>query len=600
LSQITNANVQDLRVVWRWPSADQALQASNPVWLAGRNEETPLLVNGVLYTITGLGLIAALDPGTGQTRWVYDPESYKAGKPNNVGFVQRGLGYWTDGTKERLFAGTADAFLLSIDVKSGKPDPAFGDGGKVDLTTGIRGAVRAINFTARRPLVAGSVVVMGNSIADGPAEQQMPPGDVQAFDAQTGKKVWTFHTIPRRGEFGYDTWLDEKAEVNGSANVWAGMTYDPELDYVYMPASSADNNYFGGRRPGNNLFSDTLICVEARTGKRVWHFQAVHHDVWDYDFPAQPILADLTVGGRPIKAVILVSKQAFTYVFDRKTGQPVWPIEERPVPKGNVEGEWYAPTQPFPTRPAPFDLQGSTEETLIDFTPALKKQALEQLARYEHGPLFTPPTENGTLVIPGWAGGANWTGAGFDPERAVLYVPSIMNPTLRRPHPPKGGSSDSRSLAIDGLSIFKPPYARVTAIDMNTGEHLWMTPLGNGPRDHPLLKDLHLPPLGDAVDRASVLVTKTLLFVNASHVGLNGLPQRPAWAKYGDADAERKLLYVFDKQSGHVLRAVDLDGFSAAAPMTYLHRGKQYVVVAVGAGKTSELVALSLPAPSPH
>jgi quinoprotein glucose dehydrogenase len=595
LDQITAANVQNLAVVWRWETADRALQSSNPVLVTARNEEMPLMVDGTLYTITGLGLIAALDPATGQARWVYDPESYKAGRPNNVGFVQRGLAYWTDGKIKRLFAGTADAYLLSVDPQTGRPDPAFGTAGKVDLTVDIAGATRAINLTARRPLVAGNVVVMGSSIADGPGTQQMPAGDVQAYDARTGKKIWTFHTVPKRGEFGYDTWFQESAEVNGSANVWGGMTYDPDLDYVFFATSSADNNWFGGRRPGPNLFSDSLVCVEAKTGRRVWHFQAVHHDIWDYDFPTPPILGQVKMGGATVDAVIQVSKQAFTYAFERKTGRPLWPIEERPVPKGITDGEWYSPTQPFPTKPAPFDLQGTTEENLIDFTPELKAQALERLRRFDHGVLFTPVTAKGSLVLPGWQGGANWGGAAFDTETGMLYVPSVMNPSVRRPAG-AGGQPDPALLAIDGLPIFKPPYTRITAIDMNTGDHRWMAAVGNGPRAHPLLKDVPAKtPLGDAVDRASALVTKTVLIVGVSRLGLNGLPQRPAWAKWGDPDADRKLLYVYDKKSGALVREIQFDGFSAGAPMTYLHAGRQYVVVAVGGRERSELVALALP-----
>ena len=345
LDRITKDNVAKLRIAWRWASADRATQLSNPLYRAARNEETPLYVNGTLYTVTGLGVVAALDPATGQTKWTYDPVSYTAGVPNNGGFLQRGLGYWTDGKSERLFVGTADAYLISIDPRTAKPDPAFGTSGKADLTVGVRDAIRATNYTARRPLVAGNVVVVGNSIADYVFGKEAPPGYVHAFDARTGKRVWTFNTIPKPGEFGYDTWLDNSSEYTGSTNVWSSGIYDPELDYVYLPTSTPTNNYYGGHRPGDNLFAESLICVEAKTGKRVWHFQAVHHGIWDYDFPTHPILGDITVNGRRIKAVIQVSKQAFTYVFDRRTGQPVWPIEERPVPMSTVPGERTSQTQ---------------------------------------------------------------------------------------------------------------------------------------------------------------------------------------------------------------------------------------------------------------
>ncbi|PYR33704.1 MAG: pyrroloquinoline quinone-dependent dehydrogenase, partial [Acidobacteria bacterium] len=360
LAQIDKDNVRNLRVAWRWQTPDRALQLSDPQRRAGRNEQTPLMVNGTLYTVSGLGLVAALDPGTGATQWVYDPESYHAGVPNNGGFLQRGFAYWADGSRERLLVGTADAYLLSVDARTGKPDLGFGTRGKADLTIGIRDAVRAVNYTARRPLVAGNVVVVGSSILDHVFKKEEPPGYVHGFDVRTGKLLWTFNTIPRPGELGYDTWLDNSAEYSGSTNVWAGGIYDPELDYIYLPSSTPTNNYYGGHRLGDNLFAESLICVQAKTGRRVWHFQAVHHGIWDYDFPAHPILGDITVNGRRIKAVIQVSKQGFTYVFDRKTGQPVWPIEERPVAASTVPGERTSPTQPFPTKPPAFETQGST------------------------------------------------------------------------------------------------------------------------------------------------------------------------------------------------------------------------------------------------
>lgn len=605
LDQITEHNVKDLRVVWRWPAADRALQASNPLWRTARNEDTPIMANGVLYTVTGLGLIAALDPATGQTRWVYDPEIYKEGRPRPNGFLHRGLAYWTDGTAERVLLGAGNADLISVDARTGKPDPAFGEHGRINTALRIRGAVRATNLAARRPVVARDIVIVGSTTASGP-NKDTPPGYVQAFDIRTGKLLWTFHTVPTPGEFGAETWLDGSSEYSGHTSVWTGMSYDPDLDYVYLPISTATNDYYGGHRPGDNLFAESLVCLDAKTGKRVWHFQTIHHGLWDYDLGSPPVLGDITVNGRRIKAVMQVSKQAFTYVFDRATGTPVWPIEERPVPQSQVPGERTSPTQPFPTKPPPFDLQGATEDNLIDFTPELRKRALEQLQTLEHGRLFTPISSmRNTVLVPGIAGGANWGGAGFDPETGVLYVPSRLAPTVLKLIPvdakqgnmrfvrgPIGGGLDeagrpaSAAITIDGLSIFKPPYSRVTAIDLNAGEHRWMAPLGNGPRNHPLLKDLNLPPLGDENQNGvSVLVTKTLLFVSA----------RPSGTKWADADAVRKLLYVFDKQSGKLVRAIEMDGLAAAAPMTYLYGGKQYVVVATDGRAINELVAFSLP-----
>jgi quinoprotein glucose dehydrogenase len=601
LAQINKDNVKDLRIAWRWRTADRELQLSNPLWRAGRNEETPLMINGVLYTVTGLGVVAALDPSTGETRWTYDPVSYKAGIPNNGGFLQRGLGYWTDGTAERLFVGTADAYLVSIDARTGKPDAAFGSSGRVDLTVGVPDAIRALNFTARRPLIAGNVVVVGNSITDHVFDRRAPPGIVHAFDVRSGKRLWSFNPIPRAGEFGADTWLEHSSEYSGSANVWSSGIYDEELDYVYLPTSTPTNNYYGGHRHGDNLFAESLVCLEAKTGKRVWHFQAVHHGIWDYDFPTHPILGEVTVNGRRIKTVIQISKQAFTYVFDRRTGEPVWPIEERPVPASTVPGERTSPTQPFPTKPAPFDLQGSTEENLLDFTPELRSRARKQLQTFEHGPLFTPLTlARGNLLMPGIAGGANWGGAGFDPDTGVLYVPSRTAPTvvtLTQIDPKQGDMRYQRAPLgtgaglelIEGLSIFKPPYSRLTAIDLNTGDHRWVSAVGDGPRDHPLLKGLNVPPLGERLQMISVLVTRTLVFVSV-------IPF--ATAQPSDSADRRKLLYVFDKPSGALVHTIELDAFSAAAPMTYLHGGKQYIVVATGMGPNSELIALSLPSPS--
>ncbi|MYI74693.1 MAG: PQQ-binding-like beta-propeller repeat protein [Acidobacteria bacterium] len=598
LDQITKDNVGDLEVAWRWPTADQELQASNPAWRGGRYEDTPLLIDGLLYTVTPLGLVSALDPATGETQWVHDPKAYTAGRPANVGFLHRGLAYWTDGTEQRLLLGTNDARLVSIDLQTGEPDPNFGVDGSVDIMVGIRDAVRGTNFAARRALIAGDVVVVGNAIADGFRTKEMPPGDVQAYDVRTGRKLWTFHTIPKEYEAGYETWLNGSAEYTGNANVWNGMAYDPELDYVYLPTSTPTHNEYGGNRPGDNLYAESLVCVDAKTGERIWHFQAVHHGIWDYDFAQRPILADITVDGRPIKAVIQVSKQAFTYVFDRVTGEPVWPIEERPVPQSTVPGERTAPTQPFPTKPPPFDIQGTTEDTLLDFTPELREMALERLQQFEYGPLFTPPSEKGTIFLPGLLGGNNWGGAGFDPETSMLYVPSRTGATMYRLLPGNPAQTNlgyvqdrqrgiAESMTLEGLPLFKPPYSRMTAIDMSRGEIAWQSAMGNGPRNHPLLQGLDLPPLGNESMTTSVLVTKSLVFGTMTK---GRTPDR-----WGDEEADRQLLYAFDKEDGAHLRTFLLDGRSAAAPMTYMHEGKQYIVVATGAANTAEQVALSLP-----
>ena len=597
LDQITRDNVKDLRIAWRSPSPDLAFK-DDPILRRSRNEDTPLMMNDQLYSITGLGIISALDPATGEARWRYDPQSYELGRPNNGGFLQRGMGYWTDGTKERLLIGTADAYLLSLDAKTGEPDQVFGDNGKVDLTIDIRDVVRSTNFSARRPLVAGDVVIVGNSIGDVTRTKQMPPGDVQAYDVKTGKKLWTFHTIPKEYEAGYDTWLNGSAEYTGNANVWAGIAYDPELDYLYMSSSTPTNNLYGGERPGNNLYAESVICIEAKSGERVWHFQAVHHGIWDYDFAAMPVLGEIIVDGRQIKAIMQVSKQAFTYVFDRETGEPVWPIEERPVPTSTVEGEQISPTQPFPTKPPAFDTQGTAVDTLIDFTPELRQRALEQLKNFDYGPLYTPPTERGLLMLPGMLGAANWGGAGFDQETNILYVPSRTSPSVVRPtrFDAERQRRTTAETTMDGLPLFKPPWARLTAIDMNRGEILWVSALGNGPRNHPMLRDLDLPPLGDHIDGQSVLVTKSLVFATVwRRDRRDGGRLTPSWDPWGDPDAGRKLVYAFDKQTGELIHVVEMDGFAASAPMTYLHDGKQYIAMTVGGNEDNALIALSLP-----
>jgi quinoprotein glucose dehydrogenase len=620
LDQITKDNVQNLQIAWRWSSReDRALQLSNPILRSGRHQDTPLMANGVLYTMTPLGLVAALDPTTGEARWIYDPASYKspdgkiAGKPADVGFVTRGVSYWSDGTAERLFIGASDGYLLAIDARTGKPDSKFGVQGRVDVVANIRSAIRGGggNITLRTPLVAGNVIVVGTAINEC---CRMPPGDVLAFDARTGKRVWTFHTIPHPGEFGYDTWLNGSGEFAGSANVWASMSYDEELDYIYLPVSTPDSDHYGGARPGDGLFGESIVCLEAKSGKRVWHFQAVHHGLWDYDLPAAPALGDINVDGRPIKALMQISKQGFVYVLDRRTGTPVWPIIERPVPQSTVPGEHTSPTQPFPTKPAAYDLQGSTEENLLNFTPELRQRALQKLNAFVHGPLYTPPSREGTITVPGNWGAGSWGGAAFDPETHVLYVPSRTLVHLQCVVPgskeektdfklgactaPAGlATNDAFPLeTLEGLSLFKPPYSRVTAIDMNRGEHVWMTPIGNGPRNHPLLRGLNLPPLGDGV-RGLALVTKTLLFVNTVRIGITGAPMPPDTGyatQFLEPDAEQKLMFVFDKQTGTLVRAIDLPGRTASVPITYMYRGKQYVVFAAGSGENSEVVALSL------
>jgi len=416
---------------------------------------------------------------------------------------------------------------------------------------------------------------------------------VRGFDVRTGELMWTFHTIPTSGEFGYDTWEDGSAEYSGNAGVWAPFSADLELGYVYLPVEDATSDYYGGHRPGDNLFSSSLVCLNARTGERVWHYQLIHHDIWDWDLPAAPILVDIDVDGRPIKAVAQITKQAWVYVFDRETGEPVWPIEELPVPQSDVSVEKTSPTQPHPTKPAPFDRQGFSESDLIDFTPELRAQALELVQNYRMGPIFTPPSlvggpdgTRGTLMLPNAMGGGNWEGGAVDPETGMLYVGSYTTPTalgLRVPNPERSDLnfwSGGRSPRLPrGLPIVKPPWGRITAIDLNTGDHAWMVPNGDTPdniKDHPLLRDVELPRTGKQ-SRPMLLVTKTLLF---SGEGLSGGP----------------VFRAHDKATGETIAELELPATVTGLPITYRYEGRQYIVVAVGArGYPAGLVALALP-----
>ena len=604
LDQIDADNVGDLRIVWRWTLPDARVVQENPRLRPGQFKATALAIGGTLYLSTPLAQVAAIDGRTGKTVWVYDSESWRAGRPANTGFQHRGVAYWTDGEEERILIATHDRRLIAINAKTGEVCADFGEDGMVDLSLGLGRPINPRTYTINSPpVVCRDVVVVGSIVADSPVSKEEDPGHVRGYDVRTGRLLWTFHTIPQAGEFGVETWEDNSWEYTGATNVWSIMSADEELGYVYLPTSTPTDDWYGGHRTGDNLFAESIVCLDARTGERVWHFQTVHHGLWDYDNASTPILCDITVQGREIKAVVLVTKQAFTFVFDRATGEPVWPIEERDVPQSNVPGEKTSLTQPFPTKPPPFDLQGISLDDLIDFTPEIHAEALEMAKRWVLGPIFMPPTiieegpngKLGTLQVPGAFGGANWPGAAFDPESNILYVPSrsaVARASLTTGDPNRtnlryyrGGSFDA--LGPRGLPFIKPPYARITAIDLNAGRHVWMTPHGDGPRWHPDLKHLNLGPLGSYgagnVGGGGPLATKTLLFVGQ---GAGGYAM--------DVDNLPKLR-AFDKRTGRILWEFEMPANPYGNPMTYLAGGKQFIAVATGRGASAELIALALP-----
>jgi quinoprotein glucose dehydrogenase len=599
LSQIDRGNVAQLKTAWTWESPDQEILKANPGLPPGEFQATPIMIDGVLYTSTAMCQVAAIDALTGKTLWVYDSGNWRHRRTLSKGFQHRGVAYWADGEDRRIFIGTGDNQLIALDARNGKPVPGFGADGIVDLSEiGLQRKIESSepiwNVTGgmSAPLICGDVVVVGQWVHDREVNDEiMPPGDVRGFDVRTGALKWTFHTVPVKGEFGYETWVNESAGKNGNTNIWAPMTADDELGLVYLPGSCPTNNFYGGKRPGDNLFGNSLIAIEATTGKRRWHFQFVHHDVWDYDLPCAPTLLDITVDGRRIKAVAQATKQGMLFVFDRETGKPVWPIEERPVPQSTINGERTSPTQPFPTKPAPFEPNGISDADLIDFTPELNAAAKDILKDYNAGPLYTPYSTKPTITRPAWTGGANWTGVAADPETGMIYVPSqntVAAMALDQNGQRIAGSNETSEMAgsarvVDGpngMPLTKPPYGRITAIDLNTARHVWMKPNGPGATDSPQLKPFNLGWIGSR-QRAGPLLTKTLLFVGEG-------PHDPRYGK--------KVLRAYDKMTGDMLAEIALPSWTIGPPMTYMVGGKQFVVCGMGIRQDPHrLVALALP-----
>jgi quinoprotein glucose dehydrogenase len=597
LDQIDASNVSNLEIAWTW-SSESLGQERVDSYL----RTTPLKIGDRLYATAGfVRSVVALEPGTGETIWVFTPEE-PATAGRSRGGSGRGVAYWSDGKAGRILFISRSFRLFSLDPETGIPDPGFGDGGGVDLIQGLGEHAKPDSVTSTSPpIVVGNVIVVGSTFPASATHKEAPPGDVRGYDARTGALLWTFHTIPRPGELGHDTWEDGSWEYSGNTGAWTTLSADPELGYVYLPLETATVDHYGGHRPGDNLFAESVVCLNAATGERVWHYQLIHHGIWDYDIPAAPILADITVDGREIKALAQVTKQAYLYVFDRVTGEPVWPIEDKPVPQSDVPGEKTAATQPHPTWPKPYEPQGITEDVLIDFTPALRAEAIEILKQFRVGPLFTPPSlveeggTQGTLLLPGIMGGSNWPGAALDPETGIVYVPSVNNPSVVAVGPPDPARSNLRynhargnpAAGPQGLPLVKPPWGRITAIDLDTGEHLWMVANGETPpsvRDHPALAGLDIPPTGRA-GRAGLMVTKTLVFAGEGP-GMYAEPQ----------ESGGNVFRALDKQTGETLAEIELPANQSSVPMSYEHRGKQYVLVAVGQRREpGRIVALALP-----
>lgn len=629
LAQITKDNFSSLKIAWRTKSPDGFLSMTLPngdEWTADSQlifdelrrldpkrwrdnaspllnnfKATPLMVGGVLYFNMPTSVGAAVDAKSGALRWVYNPRSYEAGTTTmSARWNQRGVAYWTDGTEERIFWGTGDGYLIAVDAKTGRPVSGFGKNGRVDLMEGLprakRGArdyLNALTYSVQSPpLVARDVVITPASISSLIINKEQIPGWIRAFDARTGATKWTFRTVPSPGEFGNDTWENDSWSYAGKVTTWSTMSADEQLGHLYIPTNTTAPDYYGGHRLGNNLFAESVVALDLETGKRIWHFQMVHHGLWDYDNPTAPNLLDVTVRGKPVKMLAQVTKQGFLYAFDRVTGAPIWPIDERPVPASDVAGERAALTQPVPTRPAAFEYQGATVDDLVDFTPEIRAMAVKAIQGFRIGPLYTPPSVGGTISRPSASGGANWGGAAVDPETGILYVPSRNNYSVHnlQPQDPalRGNlrlmQTPPRNPAMpEGIPLFKPPYSRMTAIAMTTGDHVWMMPTGSGDRFRslPALKGLNLPPLGGDVTMSGPLLTRTLLMYALTSGGSRG-----------------PRLVAYDKATGKELASADLPGTAIGTPMTYQVDGKQYVALTINAaaqGEVPELIALTLP-----
>ena len=583
LDRINRANVARLAPAWEWKANEKAKPEFNST--PGPFEGTPLMIDGVLYFPTSYNRVIALDSVSGKELWAFDPESYRDGPDPNTRYSHRGISAWHDGSNLRIFLNTHHS-LICLDAATGKKVLTFGDNGVVNLLSSLRREASDKQFSGASPVVIyKDLVIVGSNINDNMVYPNAAPGDVRAFSARTGKLVWTFHTIPQNSEFGVDTWEKEAWKTTGHTNVWAPFTLDVARGLVYLPVSTPTNDYYGGARLGNNLFADSIVCLDAATGRRKWHFQLIHHGLWDYDTASPPLLATIQVNGRKIDAVVQLAKTGFIYVFDRVNGKPVWPIEEKPVPASNIPGERAAATQPFPSKPPAIANQGFSADDLIDFTPELKAEALAEMRKYRTGPLFTPPSLEGTLGRPGVIGGANFSGGAFDPETGILYVKTTNNGALFK----IGKPEQSETVKADyytqiggipnihgNIPLVKPPWGLLNAVNLNTGEFAWREVFGDLPRvrENPALTGAKLPEkLGLPGARGGVIVTK------------GGI----VFAGCGDT-----VLHAIDKSTGKDLWTAPLGRPSTGTPITYTGKdGRQYVVIATGNGEDAALVAFA-------
>ncbi len=623
LDQINASNFDKLQVAWRFKTDNLGPKPEANL------EGTPLMVKGVLYSTAGTRRsVIALDAATGELLWVHGENEGQRGEAAPRQLSGRGLAYWTDGTPgskdERIIYVTPGYQMIALDAKTGIRIPGFGKNGIVDLKEEDDQQIDPLSPDIglhSAPIVAGNTVVVGAAHKPGgvPVSKTNVKGYVRGFDVRTGKRLWIFHTIPKPGEFGLNTWEQDSWAYTGNTGAWGQMSIDEQLGLVYIGVELPTGDYYGGHRPGNGLFGESIVAVDLKTGARKWHYQYVHHGIWDMDNPCPPILADITVNGRTVKAVAQPTKQAFMYVLNRETGEPIWPIVEKPVEKGDVPNEWYSPTQPFPTKPPAFDLQGILVNDLIDFTPQLRAEAVELVKKYKIGPMFTPGVVSkwegplATLTAATAGGGSNWPGGSYDPETHIAYVSSQTTVTAiglvpggtrsdmnfisgqARPPEPAGGASAAGGrgaggagggLTVEGLPLLKPPYGRITAIDLNKGEIVWQVAHGDTPdniRNHPALQGKNIPRTGRP-GQAGTLVTKTLLV--AGEKGIATMPDGRRGA----------YLRAYNKATGQDAGKVYMPAPQSGSPMTYMLNGKQYIVVAIsGQGYNAEFVAFALP-----